>query len=381
MLISRSFFAMLTLSLWSSLCCARPLSLDLFPRLDGDKLIIEGWSDAPDHALIEWEVRHENFANPIGDAVEHFTADGKIPVVRGFFQTEINLQHWDRGLIRVRAVFRPAALGAPQPNSVTKLYGPRGEYLDGPNVTTFGQLGELRRVVVEKTLTLASKSSTNQGSADNTGFFALPIAPPNTVSKGARSFLRAPVVQTNLSNMPPASSSIPASTVLSVRLVDPIDLTRGNVGHLSRATIDRDVQVGGLVAIQKGADALVKVIMESSPGIVNNPFLTVDLMSVRVSGHFVEVVTTECAETPFEGEEQATRHQSHRVLRLLMDLGVAGSIGAATGAVVGGPPGAAIGATAGVAVAAERGLLRRPGRTKLPSETQLVFTLSEPVDL
>jgi len=164
---------------------------------------------------------------------------------------------------------------------------------------------------------------------------------------------------------------LPAGTVLTVRMIDPVDSEVSHVGETFRASIDEPVVVGDQQVIPRGADVVVKLVDDKQSGKISGKTeLTLDLVSVFVNGKIVDVNT-----------EAVTRESSSRASRSGKVIGGTAALGAIIGALAGGGKGAAIGAASGAGVGTAAQVATKGQRVRIPSETRLTFTLEYPVRL
>lgn len=169
----------------------------------------------------------------------------------------------------------------------------------------------------------------------------------------------------------PSGIEVPSGTEIVVRMIDPVDSQRDNLGQTYRATIDQPVVVNGNTVIPRGSDAVATLIDDKQSGkIEGKTVLTLDLKNVTVSGHTYDIVTT--------GVSKASSSRGARSAKV---IGGAAALGAIIGAAAGGGKGAAIGAGSGAAVGTAAEVVTSGQRVKIPSETRLTFTLQNPIDL
>jgi hypothetical protein len=162
---------------------------------------------------------------------------------------------------------------------------------------------------------------------------------------------------------------LPAGTVLTVRMIDPVDSEVSRVGETFRASIDEPVVVGSDQVIPRGADVVVKLVDDKQSGKISGKTeLTLDLVSVFVNGKMVDINT-----------ESVTRESSSRTGRSGKVIGGTAALGAIIGALAGGGKGAAIGAAGGAGVGTAAQVATKGQRVHIPSETRLTFTLEYPV--
>src|SRR5882724_1187271 len=165
---------------------------------------------------------------------------------------------------------------------------------------------------------------------------------------------------------------IPSGTVLSIRMVDSVDSERDYVGQTFKASLDEPVlDPGGRTIVPRGADVVVKLVDDVQSGIIEGrTVLTLDIVSLRVNGRDVDVDTT-----------SITEQSSSRTARSGKVIGGTAALGAIIGAIAGGGKGAAIGAGAGAGAGTVAQVATKGQRVRIPSETQLTFTLQQPVRL
>ena len=172
---------------------------------------------------------------------------------------------------------------------------------------------------------------------------------------------------------PPRAASgvtIPAGTVVTVRLIDSIDSDITSEGERFRASIDDPLVVNNQVVIPRNADATVQVVrVQQSGRIKGSDEVSLKLFDITVDGRSYEIASN-YAEVKTSGKGKSTAKTT----------AVTTGVGAALGAIFGGGKGAAIGAGAGagagVAVSAARGK-----RLRIPSETRLDFVLRAPLPM
>ena len=164
--------------------------------------------------------------------------------------------------------------------------------------------------------------------------------------------------------------TIPAGTVVTVRMIDAIDSDVTGEGERFRASIDDPIVVDNQVVIPRNSDATVQVVrVEQSGRISGSDEVSLKLFDITVNGRPYEIASN-YAEVKTGGKGKSTAKTT----------AVTTGVGAALGAIFGGGKGAAIGAGAGagtgVAVSAGRGK-----RLRIPSETRLDFVLRAPLPM
>ena len=110
-------------------------------------LWVEGQTDLPDGALVNYRVAHEVGKTSPVEAwpVNNLIAEGRAAVRDGTYWAKINTLNWPSGQVRVLIQF-PLP---PQPPAVEERFGTLGEHLTGDNVTV---LDGMKAIEVEHTL-------------------------------------------------------------------------------------------------------------------------------------------------------------------------------------------------------------------------------------
>jgi hypothetical protein len=163
---------------------------------------------------------------------------------------------------------------------------------------------------------------------------------------------------------------VPSGTQIVVRLIDPVNSERDNLGQTFRASVDQPVVVNGQTVIPRGADAVATLIdLQKSGKIEGRTVLTLDLKTVTVNGRTYDIVTT--------GVPEASGSRGARSAKV---IGGAAALGAIIGAAAGGGKGAAIGAGAGAGAGTAAEIATSGQKVKVPAETRLTFTLQNPID-
>jgi hypothetical protein len=154
-------------------------------------------------------------------------------------------------------------------------------------------------------------------------------------------------------------------------MIDSVNSEQARLGETFRASVDEPVVVDGQTVIQRGADAVAKLVQDKQSGkFEGRTVLTLELQQVMVNGRMVDVTTGDVSE-----------ESSSRGARTAKVVGGATAVGAIIGAIAGGGKGAAIGAGSGAAVGGGAQAVTKGQVVKIPSETRLTFTLQQPVQL
>jgi hypothetical protein len=161
-------------------------------------------------------------------------------------------------------------------------------------------------------------------------------------------------------------ATIPAGTVVTVRMIDSIDAQQTAVGERYRCSIDDPIVVNNQTIIPRGADCNVQVARAETGGrLTGSDQLELKLFNVTVNGRAYDVAT-ESAELKTAGEGRKTARNT----------GAGAGLGAVIGGIAGGGRGAAIGAAAGAGAGVAASAVKGP-HLQVPSESRLTFRLRE----
>jgi hypothetical protein len=170
---------------------------------------------------------------------------------------------------------------------------------------------------------------------------------------------------------PPEHITIPSGTVFTVRLIDGIDSTRNRAGDDFAASLEVPVVVGDRAVIPRNSDARVRLVQATSAGRMSGRSeLKVELVSVTAGGQTYELETS-----------YSERVGASRGTRTAETVGGGAVLGALIGAIAGRGKGAAIGSVAGAGAGAGVEARTHGQQVKIPSETELDFTLKSPVTI
>jgi hypothetical protein len=160
--------------------------------------------------------------------------------------------------------------------------------------------------------------------------------------------------------------TLPAGTMLAVRLIDRVSSDKNQTGDRFEATLDTPVMIDGAVAADKGASVVGRVVRARKAGRMTNPSeLVLDLVELVCPTGRVPIETD-----PVEQSGESSSHAGDAVA-----IGSTAALGTALGAIFGGGMGAAIGAAAGGAVGAGGTLGAKGKPTAVKSEAVLMFRL------
>lgn len=166
----------------------------------------------------------------------------------------------------------------------------------------------------------------------------------------------------------PSPVTVPAGTVLNVRLVEAIEVDAARTGATFKSLLDDPVMLNGAVIVPRGTIVVLQATSVEQAGTMKGADrITLKANSMAYGGRTYEIATT-VVEQKGGGEGKKTARKV---------AGGAG-LGAVIGGIAGGGTGAAIGAVAGTATGA---VIASQGteHLSLPAETRLQFTLNAAV--
>ena len=156
-----------------------------------------------------------------------------------------------------------------------------------------------------------------------------------------------------------------------MRLIDAVDSKKDSVGQTYRASLARAVTIGTQIMAPIGSDVALTLIDRSLSGrITGKTSLELAMKNIKVAEETYEVASS-----------SVSRSSGSRTTKSAEVVGGTAALGTLLGAIAGGGKGAAIGALSGGAVGTTAQVVTSGERVRVPSETRLLFTLSNPITL
>ncbi len=201
----------------------------------------------------------------------------------------------------------------------------------------------------------ASRRNASESDAENAGAGALVAddTPPS-----------APAEQTSPPPpTPPKKVTVPAGTQLVIRLENPLDSEKSQVGDSFHGSLSDPIVLDGETVVPSGAEVVGRVADVKSAGrFAGNSVLTLELTSLSVNGKTYNIQTNRWTRAGSgEGKNTATK------------VGVGTAAGAILGGIFGGGKGAAIGAAAGAGAGTGVAASKKGQQIQLPAEAVLSF--------
>jgi hypothetical protein len=162
--------------------------------------------------------------------------------------------------------------------------------------------------------------------------------------------------------------SIPAGSVIRIRMIDPVNSDKTDIGDTYRASLESPIVVDNRTLAPRGADATVRIARVEEGGLVSgSEEVALVLNDLVVNGRRYRVDSQDTAvSSDSQTKENATV------------IGGGAVLGAIIGAIAGGGKGAAIGAATGAGAGAAAQVIRGQ-KIEIPSETLLEFRLAQPL--
>ena len=159
--------------------------------------------------------------------------------------------------------------------------------------------------------------------------------------------------------------TVPAGTVINVRLTEGIEVDAAQAGMKVKGRVDDPISIGDKIVIPREAGAIVQAVkVEQSGSFKGADKISLKLNAISIGGRVYDVAS-EYAVVSSKGEGKRTARK----------VGGGAGLGAIVGGIAGGGEGAVVGAViggvAGTAISASG-----EEHLKLPAETRLQFKLT-----
>ena len=165
--------------------------------------------------------------------------------------------------------------------------------------------------------------------------------------------------------------TIPAGTVIPIRMTDALDSQTTQPNTIFHASLGGDLIVDGMVAARTGAAVVGRVISaKDATHFSGSSELSIELTRIDTVSGTMNIVT-----------DAYTKQGNGRGKNTAVKTGGGAALGAIIGALAGGGKGAAIGAVAGGGVGAGANGITRGQQVQIPSETPVTFHLQTPVSV
>lgn len=163
--------------------------------------------------------------------------------------------------------------------------------------------------------------------------------------------------------------TIPAGTVIPVRITDDLSSKTAQPNQSFRASLATDLVADGMVAIPRGASITGRVVdAKDATHFKGSSLLSIELTQISTRSRQIPVVT-----------DAYSREGTARGKNTAMKTGGGAALGAIIGALAGGGKGAAIGAVAGGGAGAGVNAVTRGQQVEIQPETLINFKLQSPI--
>jgi len=163
--------------------------------------------------------------------------------------------------------------------------------------------------------------------------------------------------------------SIPAGTVINVRMIDSISSDRNYAGETFRGSIADPIRIGNRTIVPRGANAYVRLVDASSAGRVKGRSkLQLQLERIVVGNHSYAVASNV---VEFRGKSETKKSAK--------SAGIGALAGGGLGALLGGGKGAAIGAGVGAGAGVASNAYKKGEQVRIGSESLVRFRLAAPL--
>jgi hypothetical protein len=163
--------------------------------------------------------------------------------------------------------------------------------------------------------------------------------------------------------------SIPAGTVINIRMIDSISSDRNYAGEIFRGSIADSIRIGNRTIVPRGANAYVRLVDASSAGRVKGRSkLQLQLERIVVGNHSYAVASNV---VEFRGKSETKKSAK--------SAGIGALAGGGLGALLGGGKGAAIGAGVGAGAGVATNAYKKGEQVRIGSESLVRFRLAAPL--
>ena len=165
--------------------------------------------------------------------------------------------------------------------------------------------------------------------------------------------------------------AVPAGTRILIRTVDSIDSSKQKTGYRFTASLETNLQAGGVTVAPRGTTVYGRLAQASSAGRMSGSSqLSLELTDIVIKGTAYPLLTS-TYEIKGQGEGSKTAKKV---------IGGAG-LGALIGGIAGGGAGAAIGVAAGAVTGTAIAGSKKGEQLVIPSESLIEFRLEQPAPL
>ena len=168
---------------------------------------------------------------------------------------------------------------------------------------------------------------------------------------------------------PPKPVTIDSGTTLSIRMIDPIDSDKNQIGDRFHATLDTPINVNDQIVLPQGAEIEGRVAELRTAGhFTGQSQIALELTTVSLNGRRYNIQT-----------DQYSREGSSRGKNTAEKVGGGAAVGAILGGILGGGKGAAIGATVGAGAGGGVQAATKGQQIHIKPEQLLTFRLQSPL--
>ncbi len=165
--------------------------------------------------------------------------------------------------------------------------------------------------------------------------------------------------------------TIPAGTVVPVRITEGLDSSSAQPNQTFHGTVSSDLIVDGMVAVPQGSTVVGRVIdAKDAAHFKGSSLLSIELTQLTAHGRQIALVT-----------DPYSKQGAGRGKNTAAKVGGGAALGAIIGALAGGGKGAAIGAAAGGGLGAGANTVTRGEQVQIKPETLVNFKLQSPVNV